>query len=409
MKRNILKNISLASIERILQLGISLLLIKIIAKYLSPEQFGGYQYALAIISIASAISWVLPLESVYSQLNTKKEIPSKIFAASFWLRFLISTVVYIGLFVGLLLIKSPFNFESYLIAILGLSIIHIESSGLLRFQLEAKGYFRQLSMWRITSAIIKVILFYLLILGEINPLLVLSLIPLEQLLNSFVYFIYIKKININIFKKIHVPFPKIKNLISRGLKYWIGLILMYGFLKFDKIFLSHKININEFANFSAASNLNDQLITFFTIMIGSIAPIAIYSQATKNVHATIKKIMFFAIPTSIAVTVFLSFISPLIIKIIFSDKYLDAINIFNYYLIIFPLVTVDLLLSIFMYKLHLDNIFLIKWISAFIINVIITIILFPSLGYYAALIGNAAGYSINILIGFYIFNRQGKS
>ena len=221
MKRNILKNISLASIERILQLGISLLLIKIIAKYLSPEQFGGYQYALAIISIASAISWVLPLESVYSQLNTKKEIPSKIFAASFWLRFLISTVVYIGLFVGLLLIKSPFNFESYLIAILGLSIIHIESSGLLRFQLEAKGYFRQLSMWRITSAIIKVILFYLLILGEINPLLVLSLIPLEQLLNSFVYFIYIKKININIFKKIHVPFPKIKNLISRGLKYWI--------------------------------------------------------------------------------------------------------------------------------------------------------------------------------------------
>ena len=206
-----------------------------------------------------------------------------------------------------------------------------------------------------------------------------------------------------------MPFPKIKNLISRGLKYWVGLIFMYGFLKFDKIFLSHKININEFANFSAASNLNDQLITFFTIMIGSIAPIAIYSQATRNVRATIKKIMFFAIPTGIAVTVFLSFTSPLIIKIIFSDKYLGAIDIFNYYLIIFPLVIIDVLLSIFMYKLHLDNIFLIKWISAFIINVMITIILFPSVGYYAALIGNAAGYSINILIGFYIFNRSGKS
>ena len=82
---------------------------------------------------------------------------------------------------------------------------------------------------------------------------------------------------------------------------------------------------------------------------------------------------------------------------------------FNYYLIIFPLVAVDVLLSIFMYKLHLDNIFLIKWISAFIINVMITIILFPSVGYYAALIGNAAGYSINLLIGFYIFNRSGKS
>jgi O-antigen/teichoic acid export membrane protein len=203
-----------------------------------------------------------------------------------------------------------------------------------------------------------------------------------------------------------MPFAIVKKLIVRGYKYWLGLILMIGFLKFDKIYLSHKVSTIEFANYTAASNLNDQLIIFLTIIIGSIAPIVIFNQAKKNVHTTIKKIMLYIIPVSIVVGIIISIASPFIIRMIFSDQYLDAVNIFEYYLIIFPLVSIDTLLSLFIYKMHFDNVFLLKWLCAAMLNILVIIIFFPALGYYSALLGNVTGYLINIMIGYYYFRKS---
>ncbi len=85
---SILKNISWLAFDRILRLGIGLLLGVLIARYLGPEKFGKWNYALALTSLLSAFATLGLDNIIVKDLLQSPEKRNEILGTTFLMRFL---------------------------------------------------------------------------------------------------------------------------------------------------------------------------------------------------------------------------------------------------------------------------------------------------------------------------------
>lgn len=402
MNKLILKNLSFSFLERFWQLFTSLIVIRLFASHFNVSQFADYQYVIALLSIASSITWILPLESMYSQVRKNNQIPQKIFFISLVSRLIFSTLVYLVFIISSISINA-FTFKSVLILILGISLIHTESAGLLKFQLEVKGKFIHLTLFRMFSSALKLLLIFMLFLYKTNIYLIMLILPFEQLLNTIFYWNFFKKRKI---PKIHFSLFKIKSLIAKGFNFWLGLILMYAFLRFDRIYYIKKITDYDFATYSAAASLNDQIVSIVLILINSFAPALIYKSHINDIKIIIKNLIYFFVPLSLLAVIILNLFSYDLIKILYNNKYSESNLIFNKFIYLLPLIFLDSLLSTYLFKHHLDGIFLRKWFISLIISITTTAVLFPLVGVSASILGMALGYFTGILTFIFYYKNK---
>ena len=84
---SIFQNISWLFLDKILRLGVGLFIGVWVAKYLGPEQFGNWNYAIAILAVLSALSTLGLDQVVIKKLLDFPELEEKLIGNAFFLRF----------------------------------------------------------------------------------------------------------------------------------------------------------------------------------------------------------------------------------------------------------------------------------------------------------------------------------
>jgi len=408
-KRNI-ANVAWAMAEKLAQLGLAMMLTALIVRYFGVQLFGAYQFSLSVFFIITTLTWICPGEMFYARLDENGNLSETVISTSICYRLIISLTVFLGtaLYVHL---RISDHYQTAFILILSITILYSEPLGIYRFLIESQGHYHYTARLRMVSATVKVLLVYLLIKAQVAPLLLLSPIVAEAIINcAGCVWLYRKKMghlsfSIRIFDK-YLAFQ----FLQEGIKYWIGLLGMNLFLRVDRFYLESHLTKIDYGHYSAAMSMIDQFTSIATMLIATLAPIIVYRSAKDKVVARIAQLAGSMFAMALLGTTILLTLSPLLIKLLFGQHFENSIEVFNFAILFSPLVYLDAVLTTLLIRQRAAKLFAIKWLAALSVSYSINYYGFPHNGWKAGILGYGSGWAISLIFSVayfaYFYKKQ---
>ena len=402
MLRKIIKNILLLIVEHGARIVSSLLITAILARQLTIEDYGYFQYALNLVMVFSSFCFVCGAEVlVPSLVNVDSNNRKKILLNVFYIRAIASLIAYA------LLIVFAFSFNNenfYLFLILGLILILGEPFQIVTAVLQADTNIEPKIKVTLFSLFIKlsllISLYFLNIKDEYLFSIAWVLEYLSTALGLFLIF-YIKYGNpVGYFdKKIFLIYLK------KGLPFFYSLLAMYLFIRMDMLMLKKLGTEYELGLYSASVQLGLVVTAISPILVMSLAPSLVYKHAVEAVvkrNVIIIALLMFIF--SITLVLLLHIILPYIINLLLGDKFKNSYDILYWYLLASSFLFLDNGLNIYIMKINKGYLAGVKWLLSLVVALMLYWIFIPKYGSYGAVIGYFGGYLTASIIGiFYVF------
>lgn len=177
-------------------------------------------------------------------------------------------------------------------------------------------------------------------------------------------------------------------------------------------FLSDKISLGLYP---VALELFGSIKSISPILVISFAPLFVYKFSDiKTIKRNITILTFLVSSIAAVISVILYLISPFLIQFIFGIKFNDAVEIFQYFTWILPLIFANEALNIFLIKMEFGKIMIYKWLIVLFLSSVLYLILIPKYGGFGAVLGMGIGYlfacvfNILIMIKIKIKKRRGS-
>ena len=401
MLRKIIKNILLLIVEHGARIVSSLLITAILARQLTIEDYGYFQYALNLVMVFSSFCFVCGAEVlVPSLVNVDSNNRKKVLLNVFYIRAIASLIAYA------LLIVFAFSFNDenfYLFLILGVILILGEPFQVVTAVLQADTNIGSKIKVTLFSLFIKlsllISLYFLNIKDEYLFSLAWVLEYLSTALGLFMIF-YMKYGNpVGDFdKKIFLIYLK------KGLPFFYSLLAMYLFIRMDMLMLKKLGTEYELGLYSASVQLGLVVTAISPILVMSLAPSLVYKHAVEAVvkrNVIIIALLMFIF--SIALVLLLHIILPYIINLLLGDKFKNSYDILYWYLLASSLLFFDNGLNIYIMKINKGYLAGVKWLLSLVVALMLYWIFIPKYGSYGAIIGYFGGYLTASIIGiFYV-------
>lgn len=401
MLRKIIKNILLLIVEHGARIVSSLLITAILARQLTIEDYGYFQYALNLVMVFSSFCFVCGAEVlVPSLVNVDSNNRKKVLLNVFYIRAIASLIAYA------LLIVFAFSFNDenfYLFLILGVILILGEPFQVVTAVLQADTNIGSKIKVTLFSLFIKlsllISLYFLNIKDEYLFSLAWVLEYLSTALGLFMIF-YMKYGNpVGGFdKKIFLIYLK------KGLPFFYSLLAMYLFIRMDMLMLKKLGTEYELGLYSASVQLGLVVTAISPILVMSLAPSLVYKHAVEAVvkrNVIIIALLMFIF--SIALVLLFHIILPYIINLLLGDKFKNSYDILYWYLLASSLLFFDNGLNIYIMKINKGYLAGVKWLLSLVVALMLYWIFIPKYGSYGAVIGYFGGYLTASVIGiFYV-------
>ncbi len=408
MLRKIIKNILLLIVEHGARIVSSLLVTAILARQLTIEDYGYFQYALNLVMVFSSFCFVCGAEVlVPSLVNVDSNNRKKVLLNVFYIRAIASLIAYA------LLIVFAFSFNNenfYLFLILGLILILGEPFQIVTAVLQADTNIGPKIKVTLFSLFIKlsllISLYFLNIKDEYLFSIAWVLEYLSTALGLFLIF-YIRYGNpVGYFDK-----KIFSRYLKKGLPFFYSLLAMYLFIRMDMLMLKKLGTEYELGLYSASVQLGLVVTAISPILVMSLAPSLVYKHAVEAVvkrNVIIIALLMFIF--SIALVLLLHIILPYIINLLLGDKFKNSYDILYWYLLASSFLFFDNGLNIYIMKINKGYLAGVKWLLSLVVALMLYWIFIPKYGSYGAVIGYFGGYLTASIIGiFYVcFISMGK-
>lgn len=365
-----------------------------LARALSVENYGIFQYTLSIFSLFLAITYFCGSEYLTPKIaecsNTHQL--SELVSSAFYVRLSFSIFSSILLILYLLSTKNGYFLIPLIIPLILKEPLSISINW---FQASSKNKIP--SNIQIFFSTVK---------------LVIIVITYEKLKDNLLFFIIIYCIDFSIsplilfyfFKKYSkiklVSFSSEKYLttLKTSWKFGIGLIFMISLQKIDKIFLKESISSYDFGVYSTASQILENTFILVSLFIVLLAPSKVYTKDNINdIKKSVLELTKFSIAFYALIYFFFYLFSEVIFNLVFGAKFQDASKIFMRMGGILFFYTLDISLSTFFNKISHGGLIMKKWIFSLLISIILMLVLVPNHGINGAIISITIGYGFSSL------------
>lgn len=399
-------NLIWAVCEKAITIVLTLVCTAVIARYFGLELFGAYQYAMSVLFVATAITWLCPSEVLISRVNQDGSIDSNVVVTSIIYRFLISASVFLATLVFVYIFVDNHQ-KSVFILILAITIIYSEPLGVFRFLLECQGFYHLTSRIRMLSLVLKVMLTLSLVYLSFNPALILVPLILETLLIAFSCLIFTRRLDAKLELKLqNFNFGIVKSFFKEGVKLWFGLICMSLFLKLDRLMLAERIAIEEFGLYSAAFSVLEQLTSLSAMILAVLAPVLIYRVSGRQLQKNTLKLAFVMFSLGFVGATVMYYLSEYFILAVYGNDYAESVHMFRVMVFIIPLVFFDSTINAYIIKNKSAFYFFLKWIVVLLFSYAVFIHGYASKGWLAGVYSYFGGFilasSMSVLyVAFY--------
>ena len=312
--------------ENMLRLVAGLFVGIYVARYLGPEQFGIYSYALAFVAMFSAIA-KLGLDSIaVRDLVKDKDSYLLILGTTFWLK-LIGALLAIGSILVVLNLIETDKTTSIYICIIAIGML-FQSLEVVDFYFQSKVLSRYVSLCKLTQLLLSTLLkiYCIFIQADLIWFVVISVVDQASLALSLAIAFSSRKLgnllfrfDLNIAKSL---FQESWPLIVAG----IGIML---YMRIDQIMIEHYLGSEAVGVFSAAVRLSEAIYFIPTIICSSIFPALVAAKQRSNQEFNAKSALLFERMTLLALcaAIPIALLSSWIISFTFGSEYAAASDV----------------------------------------------------------------------------------
>ncbi|MDA3077967.1 oligosaccharide flippase family protein [Campylobacter sp. JMF_06 NA1] len=403
----IVKNIAWLLCEHGVRIVMGLAVTMILARVLSVEEYGNFQYILGLVVIFSALSYINPAEIVVPRLTNADAVERKIIMGNgFVIRFVSSVIAYLALLLFVFFTDDIKIF--YLSVVMASSILVNEAFAIITAYLQSQTMIKYRSVLVMATHIIKLLMFLALYyLGVTNIyaygfatafelfLIAFGLLAVYRILTKEWFFTYDK--------------AQIYKFLKLGLPFFAGIILMIVCRRVDFMFLKHLGDEFSLGLYTSAISLLTIATAISPIIAISFAPLFVYKfDDIKIIKSNVLKLAFGMFAMAILTAVTLYFLAPLVINLIFGAKFSGTIPVFKILLVVLPLIFLDEALNIYIIKMQLGKILIYKWVLVLLFSSLGYIVFIPKFLAYGTVIGYGLGYLVACLFGFCVMFKYTK-
>ncbi len=397
MLRKIIKNILLLIIEHGARIISSLFITAILARQLTVEDYGYFQYALNLVMVFSSFCFVCGAEVLVPSLVMKNHNDrEKILLNVFYIRTIASIIAYCFL----VIFSLSFNKDNtYLFLTLGLILILGEPFQVVTalLQSETNIYFKvKVTLISLFLKLSLLVIFYLI---NVNDKYLFSFAWVLEYFVSALGMVLVYYFRYGISKTFFDKNIFIKYL-KKGLPFFYSLLAMYLFIRIDMLMLKELGTEYDLGIYSAAVQLGLVVTAISPILVMSLAPSLVYEHTKESLikrNVIIISVLMFSF--SIILSLILQFISPYIITFVLGEKFKNSYDVLYWYLLASSFLFLDSALNIYIIKINKGYLFGIKWLLSLVVALVLCWFFIPKYGSYGAVIGYLGGYLTASVIG----------
>lgn len=374
----------------------------VLARAVGVEKFGEFQYFLSAMMVFAAFGLISSAEIIVPRLVAGEESEKDLLGNAFFSRLAFSAVGYACF---LIFIKWTSGERLWIVAaILGVYILVNEPFGVVSAWLQSKTNSKPRSLIALFALSAKIVSFgalYFVGSGELTWFALAWVV--ESLLISFGLLLFYRRVSGGWF--FHFSFAKFIALIQSGAGFFAALLLMYTFIKLDGIMVKQYSSGETLGNYMAASQVASSLTAVAPILAISMAPLMVYSKTSlEEVKSGVFKIAAIMILCALSIAATLWGASSELMRLVYGSGFSGAVDIFRAMLLVGILVYVDAALTVYTIRARRGGLIALKWLCSLIVALLVDVLLIERFGAIAMVIGQAAGYSIAIIIGVLIVN-----
>ncbi|MEO1054477.1 MAG: flippase [Bacteroidota bacterium] len=324
-------NIGWLTLDKLIRMGGGLVISVLVARYLGPDQFGLWSYALAIIAIIGSIS-SLGLESVIvNEIVKSEQRKSKFLGSGFIIRLVSALVSYLSLFLIVYLLEPDNDILKYIVSILGLTFF-FQAFDILDYffqsQLQNKFtfYARNISFGIFSG--IKI----LFIIGGYSLVYFAWAFAVEIMFASLLLMVFYLKSGEHV-KNWNINKTSIAYLIKQGLPLMLSAIITLLHLRIDQVMLGQILGEKELGVYSSAVKISEVWYQIPMLIGMSFFPSIIKSRGVNKdtYFNNLKYLYSIIIWASIAFSIVVTFTATPIINIVYGVDYAAAAPVLSIY------------------------------------------------------------------------------
>lgn len=371
------KNTLFLTVSEIFLKSIGFFWVVFLAHSLSVDHYGRYSFVNSFIAIFSFLPDLGVGLIVIREIAKKREKAHIYLGNSFILNGFLALLTFLLILLTLLVSDYPSQTRMLIIiASITLFISTLRSVGIFFFDgIEKMQYSALLNSLNTLLIISFAVLSVILGFGLTGIFLGMLLGTIISLITTWT--ILIKKF---VLPKFSLDFFLIKHLLWEGLPLGLAAFSSLIYTKIDTIILAHFLGERSVGIYNAATPFVFSLIQLLNVPF-AIAVYPAFSRLEKEDNGrfmkALKKSLVFVASWSFPLAFLVSFLSPLIIPIVFGAKYDNAIPVLSILIFFVPFASLSAILYKVLIILNKQKIYLFISIAGAVINVILNFILIP--------------------------------
>jgi O-antigen/teichoic acid export membrane protein len=390
----ILDNIGWLFFDKILRMGVGLLIGVWVARYLGPEQFGQLNYAIAFVGLFGAIAGLGLNGIVVRDVVGDPASASVTLGTAFVLQALAGLLAMLLVITSIAVLKPDDEFTRGIVIIISITLI-FKATDAIKYWYEARVQSRHVIWVENGVFVLMAMVRVALILSESTLMAFVWLTLIETLLiSSGLVFIYATSGAFSNLLQISVD--RAKTLMQDSWPLLLSAIAVTLYMRIDMIMLEGMSNSREVGLYAAATRISEIWYFLPTIIISSVSPSIIACHATNNglYLLRLKRLYFMMTWLALGVAMPVSLLSAPIVNVLFGQDYLDAAPVLAIHLWASIAVFLGMASSQHLLVEQLQIISFYRTLIGLICNVPLNFVLIPEMGAKGAAIATVISYFI---------------
>lgn len=391
--RRYFSNTSWMLAEQILRLIAGLLVGVWVARYLGPEQYGLFSYALAFVAIFGSIAKLGLNGIIVRNLVHEPNKRDVYLGTAFWLKFF-GSVITIGIVAFATLFTSNDRTTNLYIFIIASGIV-FQSFEVIDFYFQSKVLSKFVSLCNMLQLLVSSLLkiCFVLMGAGLFWFVVVSLVD-QVLLSVSLFFAYRYQKLGNFYR--HFDFMTAKTILKDSWPLIISSFVVMVYMRIDQIMIKEMLGDREVGFYSAAVRLSEVWYFIPMVITTSFFPAIVSAKkVSKELYQTrLQRLYSAMVWLAIGIAFLMTFLSDRVVVFLYGEFFQEAAGVLMIHIWAGVFVSLGVVSGKWFLSENLQKISTINTVTGALANVLLNLILIPKYGISGAAISTLLSYSI---------------
>lgn len=394
MLQAVLGNTGWLFADKILRMGVGLSVGIWLARYLGPESFGQLSYAIAFVSIFSAIATLGMDSIVVRELVRHPEKKDEIVGSTLALKLIGGCLAYAIVLTAIWFMRPTDTLALWLVGIIALGMI-FQAVDAVDFLFQSKVQSRYTVYAKNSAFLLATAVKVWLILNQAG-LIAFAWVGLVEVIVGAVGLLIVYKAAGNVFSSIRVRFSLMHDLLSKSWPLLLSGLAVTAYMRVDIVMLKEMVGDQEAGIYAAATSLSEVWYFLPMVIVASLSPVIIKSRDTNPglYIRRLRRLYFFMVWLAIGVALPLSLLSSWLVGTLYGQRFSEAAPVLAVHLWAGIAVFLGVASSQYLLAEQLQKISFYRTLIGLACNVALNLVLIPKWGAMGAAIATVISYFI---------------